>query len=211
MATKNNADTENIEIDIQYSETVDEELILSLSSEIESQLNVPKRTRILVKSSVDIPAMINIVVNTVPLLVLLGVYDYFKTRIRERAKIDAQNANERRKQKVHPSNRFVTKLSELRHDGVSISIVLHYPERVEPNHFGGLHLKGTTKETIAAEIDVFIRYIPALLQLIDTEITPRSILGGVYLKLVDDDLEVSWIPQDTMRKQVRVLRLDVNE
>ena len=211
MATKNNADTENIEIDIQYSETVDRESIMSLSSEIRNQLSAPVTTHMIQQRSLEIPETISIAATVAWLLHLFGVRDYFKTRIRERAKIDAQNANERRKQKVHPSNRFVTKLSELRHDGVSISIVLHYPERVEPNHFGGLHLKGTTKETIAAELDVFLRYIPALLQLIDTEITPRSILGGVYLKLVDDGLEVSWIPQDTMRKQVRVLRLDVNE
>ena len=91
MATKNNADTENIEIDIQYSETVDRELVMSLSTDIESQLNAPVKTHLIVMFSVDIPAMISIVVSTVPLLVLFGVYDYFKTRIRERAKIDAQN------------------------------------------------------------------------------------------------------------------------
>lgn len=211
MATKNNADTENIEIDIQYSETVDLESIMSLSSEIRNQLSAPVTTHMIQQRSLEIPETISIVGTVALLMNLFGVRDYFKIRMQERAKIDAQNANEKRKQKVHQSNRFVTKLSELRHDGVSISIVLHYPERGEPNHFGGLHLKGTTKETIATELDVFLRYIPALLQLIDTEITPRSILGGVYLKLVDDDLEVSWIPQDTMRKQVRVLRLDVNE
>lgn len=170
MTAKDSTDAENVEIEIQYSETVDHELIRSLSVEIDNQLNAPGKTRLIRQRSLDIllrqastsaapftttnlvmvPPIATIVIGSVaPLLLLLG-YHYLKARIIERAKIDAQNANERRKQKSTP---FVTKLSVLRHADVSISIDLH----MEKKYIGSRHLKGKTEEAIRDELYVFLR------------------------------------------------------
>ena len=147
------------------------------------------------------------------LLRVLGLPKYFKTSMRERSPMDSRIADDRRTQSVRPSHWFVNWLSEHSSNGVSIAIGLHVPPETFENHmssghFGGLLLRGTTKEVVATELDVFLRYVPALDHLIDTEIAPKPILGGVYLKLLNDGLEVSWIPQETQSKRVRVLGPD---
>ena len=170
MTAKDSTDAENVEIEIQYSETVDHELIQSLSFEIENQLNAPGKTRLIRLRSLDIllrqdsasaaatepftttnlvtvPPIVIVIGSVAPLLFLLG-YHYVKSRIIERARIDAQNANERRKQK---STTFVTKLSVLRHADVSVSIDLHIEKKYR------LHLKGKTEEAIREELYVFLQ------------------------------------------------------
>lgn len=201
-------------IDIQYSESVDKEAIRAMQCELENRLSTGVEARLIHLRSLEIPMMISIVVASAAwLLRLFGVPEYFKTRMQERARLDARKAKERRMQSVRSSHWFVASLSKHVSDGASITIGLHIPpehfeNRMKADHFGGLLLKGTNKEMIAAELDLFLQYISMLQHLIDTEITPKPILGGVYLKLFDDALEVSWIPQETLRKRVRVLRLD---
>ena len=201
-------------IDIQYSESVNREAISALRYELEDRLSTSVETHLVGLRSFEIPMVISIVVVSATwLLRLFGVPEYFKIRMQERARIDARKANEKRMQRVRSSHWFVASLSKHISDGASVTIGLHIPpehfeNRMNADHFGGLLLKGTNKEMIAAELDLFLQYVPALQHLIETEITPNPILGGVYLKLLDDGLEVSWIPQEMFRKRVRVLRTD---
>jgi len=209
--------TEEFTVDVQCSETISDETITDLSVAIKSRLNAPIAAHRSFRRSIDVPLEISIVVGTVLyLLKLFGVPEYFKTRMQERAKTDARNANERRKLRrqigVDPQDSIVRKMSDLRKEGVSLSIALRIaPEKFEngmsTDHLGGLLLSGTTPELIADEIDMFLKYIPDLQTLIDTEIVPNPILGGVLLKFVDGGLEVAWIPQNTGRKEVRLLRV----
>ena len=178
MTAKDRMDAENMEIDIHYSKTVDYGLIQGLSSEIENQLNTPGKTHLIPQSSTDIllrnastsaakvpftspnlvtvPEIITIVIGVASLLLLLG-NSYVNTRIKERAKIDAQNANERRKQRKQKSTPFVRKLSVLKQADVSVSIDI----RMEQERIGIIPLEKKTEEAIEDELYVFLRDILA--------------------------------------------------
>ena len=208
--------SDDFTVDVQCSETVNDETLTDLSVAIESRLNAPIATHRSFRRSLEVPLEISIVGAVVYLLRLFGVPEYFKTRMQERAKTDAKDANERRRLrrriKVAPEDSIIRKISDLRTDGVSFSVALRIPPEqfengMSTDHFGGLQLNGTTPEVIAAEIDLFLKYTTALQTLIATEIVPNPILGGVFLKLIENGLEVAWIPQKTGRKEVRVLRL----
>lgn len=201
-------------IDIAYSTSVKEESIHTLRSEIESRVKTSVTTRVFHQHSLKTPMTISILLTSASwLLRLLELPEYFKTSTRDRSSIDSRNADDRRTYLVRPSHWLVKRLSENISNGISVTIGLHIPPETFENymttdHFGGLLLRGTTKEVIATELEVFLRYIPALDHLIDVEIAPKPILGGVNLKLLDDGLEVTWVPQETLRKHIRVLGPD---
>ena len=207
-----NVDNLDSQLDIQYSQTVDKELLSSFAAEIDRRLSGSVTTHPVHQRSHEIPMWISIVVASVAALShVLGVSAYFKARMQERGRIDARQAHARRQQRVQSSNWFVNQLADFKTRGASVTIAIRIPpakfsNKMVADHFGGLRLKGTTPEIISAQLDQLMQHIPALEHLIDTEITPNPVLGGVNLRLVPDGLEVSWISQESLDKHVRLLK-----
>ena len=73
---------------------------------------------------------------------------------------------------------------------------------MDANGFGGFSISGQTRESISEQIEAYIHHARGLKTLIDSEILPEPILGGVYTKLLEGgDLEVKWIRQSDMRTE----------
>lgn len=157
--------------------------------------------RIAFRRSLELPVVVSIVVgNLLAALKLFGVTDYFKTRFTERAKYDSALANKRRIARTT----IVEKLSNLRNYNVVVLIELGVPSPF--NHSGGLSISGKSSDEIASQIEVLLFHSQALIKLINSEIIPSGILGGVYLKpLPNGDLEVKWMLRDEGRTVIEIL------
>jgi len=72
-----------------------------------------------------------------------------------------------------------------------------------------LELVGSDVDDLAFQIAIFVHYLPALLELIRHEkLDRRRVAIGIQLQILGDaSLEVSWQDNDSLKKQVRVLRL----
>ena len=166
----------------------------------------------------ELPVVISIVIaNIGALLKFFGVADYFKTRMQERAKVDAELAKGKRIEAVSEISEspMVEKLSTLRNRGIVLSIAIHTSDTFEDeraaNHVGGLVISGNTIEEIASQVEGYIFHAPALLNLIKLEICPTKISGGVFTELLPtDDLKVQWVLRGSGERETRVLHRDRN-
>ena len=149
---------------------------------------------------------------------LFGVEEYFKAYMRVKGEHRAQQAIGRKQQKAISEQIrccfFTEAVSTIVRRGIGISIAIHVPpekfsNEMDCNYFGGLPIRGSTKDEVASQLEAFVFHTPALIHLIDNEILPEPILGGVYLELLEDDaLEVTWMYQKNMKKQTRIIRKD---
>ena len=88
----------------------------------------------------------------------------------------------------------------------TISVGLPFPDE----HFATeLELTGRDEYEVAAEIALFVRYLPVLEQLLEAEsFTRDSIAAGIQLQLQADlSLEVTWIDARALTIRSRTLRL----
>ena len=210
------------DVDIQCSATVDDQSVSQLEDAI-SQAELDLEHSVLYQRSLEAVTVLGgtvslVFLNAFLLAKLLGVQEYFKARMRERGKIDTHRANERRMSreaaKQIRNSQFVNALTTVGERRVGVVIDIHIPPEkfsngMECSHQGGFPIRGNTKEEYAYQLEMFIFHLPALLNLIDNEILPNPILGGIRLRLLEDGtLEVAWMFQSDMKPQTRILRLD---
>ena len=210
------------DVDIRCSPSVDDESVSQLEDAI-FQAELDLEHGVLYQRSLEIVVAsggtVSLVFASAFLLAkLIGVQDYFKARMQERGKIDAQRADQRRRRreavKQIRDSQFVDALSRGRKRGVQVKIDIHIPPEkfsngMECSHQGGFPIRGSTKDEFAFRLEAFVFHTPALLDLIDNEILPKPILGGVYLELLEDGaLKVTWMFQKDMKKQTRIIRPD---
>ena len=201
-----------VDIDIQYAPngrmTETDKATLSDLVDCMSELGLTTDHHTLFRRSRDNLIVIGMVIgNIYALLKLFGVPDYFKTRMTERAKYDAALANKKREKETSEiaNTPIVRQLSNLRNENISISIELAVPSPF--SHSGGLAIDGKSSEEIASQLEGFIFHSQALVDLVNSEILPSAILGGVYIRLLPNgDLEVTWMLRGDGRKVTKVLR-----
>ena len=82
---------------------------------------------------------------------------------------------------------------------------------VPDDYFGTrLELIGKDEDIIAAEIALFIRYIPAIERLIETEgLRAGKVTGAITLHIAEDSsLRVAWMNRESLKIEERTLYLD---
>ena len=207
-------------VDIQYSPSgrltdTDHAIIDDLVTSI-NNLGLSTTHDFVFRRSLEIPIGISIVIaNIGALLKFFGVTDYFKTRMQERAKVDAELAKKKRLGAISAISEapIIEKLSTLRNRDIQISIAVHISEIFEDDmvasHFGGLGIRGTTIEEIASQVEGYIFHVPALFNLIRSELSTTDITGGVYTELLPTgDLKVRWLLRGSGDMETRELHRD---
>ena len=209
------------DIEIQYVETSRSDSATAEINELCTEINrLGLTTEMTVhhQRSLETIASVSIIVGGIGgLLKLFGVADYIRTRMQERAKYDAARANEERTRRADhiQQSAALEVVRRFRRHGIDVSIELRIPPEkfrngMDANGFGGFSISGQTRESISEQIEAYIHHARGLKTLIDSEILPEPILGGVYTKLLEGgDLEVKWIRQSDMRTEIRVLRRSI--
>jgi len=80
-----------------------------------------------------------------------------------------------------------------------------------PDDYPGtrLELTGKDESTIAAEIALFVSYLPAIERLIEAEGLQGKVAFGMTLRIAgDSSLRVAWMIPDSSKTEERTLRLD---
>ena len=190
------------DVDIMCSRFLDRESIRELDDAIEQAGLNREPPTILYQRSLEVIGTVSVVLaNAFVLAHLLGIRDYLKARMQERGKIDAQRAGEKRKRREAAkrvrSSQFVNALSKARGRGIEVWLSVHIPPEKFRNgqnndHYGGLTLVGKTVDEVADEIEVLSYYLPDVLRLIDKEVVPEPTLGGVFMKVTGDGLQMFW-------------------
>ena len=213
--------TDSSDIDILYAPSgkmtdSDHAIVDDLVATI-GDLGLSCRRHIGLRKSLDLPGAISIVGSIYALLTIFGVPYYFKIRMQERGKVDAELAKRKRTQAMSALSEspIIEKLSTYRKNGKALSIAIHTSEQLKDetsaNHRGRLVIKGHTIKDISSEVEGFIYHAPALLNLINSEISLENTRGGIYTKLLrNGDLEVQWVLQGSGHIVKRVLHRDMN-
>jgi hypothetical protein len=86
-------------------------------------------------------------------------------------------------------------------------LVLGLP--IPDDYFGvRFELVGRDEEILAAEISLFVRYVPAIEKLIQTEELRGKVTGAIILLIQEDlSLKVTWMNRQLLKIEERVLRL----
>lgn len=77
------------------------------------------------------------------------------------------------------------------------------------DYFGvRFELLGRDEDVLAAELAVFVSFVPAIEALIEKEQLAQGRVAGAVTLLVDEELSltVAWMDSDTLRSHVRILR-----
>ena len=212
--------TRPTEVDIQHSPNGrmtdnDHAIIDDLVATI-GNLDLSTTHHSALRRAYEIPTAISFVIANLGLLLkLFGVTDYFKTRMQERAKLDAKRSARKRLQSRLSDSPMVEKLSDLRNKDIVLSISVHTSEEFEDeksaNHLGGLMIKGYTVKEISNEVEGYIYHIPALLNLINSKFASANTIGGIYTELLPTgDLEVKWMMRGSGEIETHVLHRDRN-
>ena len=204
--------------DVHITADADDESVSRLEDAL-SQAGLSFEHRVLYQRSLEIVVTgggsVGLVFLSAYLLAkLLGVQHYFKARMQERGKLDAQRADKKRRRREETAkqirdSRFVAAISGR---GLQVKIAIRIPPEKFSNGMEcyphpGLLIKGNTTDEIASRLEAFVFHMPALLDLVDNEILPEPILGGIYLELLEDeDLRVTWMYQKDMKKHTRIIR-----
>ena len=212
------------DVDIRLQGNVPREAIRILDVAIvQAGLSSDYPTIVHTRGAVEIAAIAGtvslIILNGVKLAKLFGIEERFKAYQRVMGEHRAQQAIAKKQQEEMSKqirDCFVTEAVStiiLRGD-IGIVIIIYVPPEkfsngMNCNDFGGLPIRGSTKDEVASQLAAFVFHTPALLDLIDNEILPEPILGGIYLELLEDGaLKVTWMFQKEMKKQTRIIRPD---
>ena len=76
--------------------------------------------------------------------------------------------------------------------GAGADVGLDAQPSLQQRGLGKLTLVGKTVDEVADEIEVLSYYLPDVLRLIDKEVVPEPTLGGVFMKVTGDGLQVFW-------------------
>lgn len=192
---------------------IDPALLRTLRADLSPELELTIDERTVSLKSAEPPSWIQFFAEAPWWIQALGAYaavyvaELVKEAGRETWKQKAQLAH----RTVDASNRMVKVARSVLRLRASLpertKLVLGLP--IPDDYFGvRFELVGRDEEILAAEISLFVRYVPAIEKLIQTEELRGKVTGAIILLIQEDlSLKVTWMNRQLLKIEERVLRL----